>query len=47
MKMKQIKAREIILKLTRLDGRIIKEPSPIIVVTALNDSVKINIMLRC
>ncbi len=40
------KAREIILKLTRLDGRILKEPSPIIVVTALNDSA-VNIMLRC
>nr|BFD32370.1 mechanosensitive ion channel [Pigmentibacter ruber] len=40
------KAREIILNLTRLDGRILKEPSPIIVITALNESA-VNVMLRC
>lgn len=40
------KAREIFLNLVRLDGRILKEPSPVIVVTALNDSA-VNLLLRC
>lgn len=39
-------AKEILLKLAELDGRIIKDPSPIIAVTALADN-SVNIMLRC
>lgn len=39
-------AKEILLNLARLDGRIVTEPTPIIAVTALADSA-INIMLRC
>ena len=39
-------AKEILLNLARLDGRILKEPSPVIAVTALADN-SVNIMLRC
>ncbi len=39
-------AKEILLNLTRLDGRILKEPSPVVAVTALTDN-SVNLLLRC
>lgn len=39
-------AKEILLRLSHLDGRILKEPSPLIAVTALTDN-SVNVMLRC
>ncbi|APJ03623.1 mechanosensitive ion channel family protein [Silvanigrella aquatica] len=40
------KAKEILLNLSSRDGRILKEPSPVIAVTALTES-SVSIMLRC
>lgn len=40
------KAKEILTNLARLDGRILKEPSPLVALTALGDN-SVSMMLRC
>ncbi|MBX9840059.1 MAG: mechanosensitive ion channel family protein [Silvanigrellaceae bacterium] len=40
------KAKEILTNLARLDGRILKEPTPLVVLTALGDN-SVSMMLRC
>lgn len=40
------KARDILMDIARLDGRILKEPAPFVVVTTLTDS-SVSLMLRC
>ena len=39
-------AKEILSNLARLDGRILKEPAPLVVLTALGDN-SVSMMLRC